>query len=94
MRTLIRRAAPSPRTTRTPDPTTFVEDTSDPVYLIEVCSDGSARRLQVTKTLLETYIEHDYQTQPTSNANLPQLPDHEKITLLCAHLLLVAVYRY
>ncbi|USP72805.1 hypothetical protein yc1106_00079 [Curvularia clavata] len=83
MRTSVRRAAPSSRTKLISTQTTFVEDNSAAVSLIEVRSDGTAQRLQVTKSLLETYIEHDYQTQPISNSSAVQ-PDYETIKLFCS----------
>lgn len=85
MRTSIRRAALSLEPKLVSDPMTFVEDDNVPVWLIEVLSDGTARRLQVTESLLEIYIEHDYQTKPTNNKQA-LYPGHETIKLLCAHL--------
>jgi hypothetical protein len=41
-------------------PLTFVENKESPVKLIEVTSDGHARRLEVTEDLIEGYIERDF----------------------------------
>jgi len=38
----------------------FVENKDVPVKLIEVTSDGHARRLDVTEDLIEGYIEKDF----------------------------------
>jgi hypothetical protein len=82
MRSSIRRAAPSSQTKADHHPLTFVEDSSDPVFLVETRSDGSSQKLQVTKNLVETYIENDYQTHPISTSGTLKQPDHEAIKLL------------
>jgi hypothetical protein len=44
----------------THSPLAFVENKDAPVKLIEVTSDGHARRLEVTEELIEGYIEKDF----------------------------------
>jgi hypothetical protein len=44
----------------THSPLAFVENKDAPVKLIEVTSDGHARRLEVTEDLIEGYIEMDF----------------------------------
>lgn len=39
----------------------FVQRADTPVVLIEVTSEGAWRRVDVTKELIETYIEHDFE---------------------------------
>jgi len=46
--------------TATHSPLAFVENKNAPVKLIEVTSDGHARRLEVTEDLIEGYIEKDF----------------------------------
>jgi hypothetical protein len=41
-------------------PLAFIEDKQAPVILIEVTSDGHAKRLQVTDDLIDGYIENDF----------------------------------
>lgn len=50
----------------THSPLAFVESTKAPVKLIEVTSDGHARRLEVTEGLIEGYIEKDFSASSTS----------------------------
>jgi hypothetical protein len=42
-----------------------VENKDAPVKLIEVTSDGHARRLEVTEDLIKRYIEKDFSASPT-----------------------------
>ena len=44
----------------THSPLAFVENKDAPVKLIEVTSDGHARRLEVTEDLIEQYIKKDF----------------------------------
>lgn len=91
MRTSIRKAAPSSQTKIKHKAGNFVEDTNAPVSLIEVRSDGSSRKSQVTKSLVETYIQNDFQAQPNKQPGSSQQPEHETIKLLCAYLFLALV---
>jgi len=50
----------------THSPLAFVENKAAPVKLIEVTSDGHARRLEVTDDLIEKYIEKDFSVSFTS----------------------------
>ena len=47
-------------------PLAFVENKDVPVKLIEVTSDGHARRLEVSEELIERYIEKDFSASHTS----------------------------
>ncbi|KAI4714078.1 hypothetical protein J4E89_001528 [Alternaria sp. Ai002NY15] len=49
----------------THSPLAFVENKAAPVRLIEVTSDGHARRLDVTEDLIEGYIEKDFSASYT-----------------------------
>jgi len=49
----------------THSPLAFVENKAAPVKLIEVTSDGHARRLEVTDELIERYIEKDFSASRT-----------------------------
>lgn len=84
MRSSIRRAAPSSQTKIKHESVNFVEDNNAPVSLIEVRSDGSSRKSQVTKSLVETYIQNDFQTHPNKQPSSSQQPDHETIKLFCS----------
>jgi hypothetical protein len=44
----------------THSPLAFVENQEAPVKLIEVTSDGHARRVEVTEGLVKGYIEKDF----------------------------------
>ncbi|CAG5159107.1 uncharacterized protein ALTATR162_LOCUS5416 [Alternaria atra] len=60
-------------------PLTFVENKESPVKLIEVTSDGHARRLEVTEDLIEGYIERDFATY---GSRIEQPANVETIKLL------------
>jgi hypothetical protein len=53
----------------------FVPNDQAPVILIEASRDRSSRRLEITETLLKTYIERDFKISSTtscSGANLKE----------------------
>jgi hypothetical protein len=51
--------------TATHSPLAFVENIDAPVKLIEVTSDGHARRVEVTESLVGGYVEYDFSASPT-----------------------------
>ncbi|KAL1799470.1 hypothetical protein ACET3X_003507 [Alternaria dauci] len=59
-------------------PLAFIENKEAPVVLIEVTSDGHARRLEVTDDLIDGYIENDFSTY---GSRIEQPADVETIKL-------------
>jgi hypothetical protein len=88
-------------------PLAFVENNQARVALIEVTSDGTSRRLEVTEELTKTYIETDFSASRTGSCNMPILSsgqslgtetaqqlESEVIKLLCEHPLLIRTLEY